>query len=736
MDKPGSNSAPRRPPLSIHAAWLPDDEAGGADGKPVPGPVTRLAESLFSHFTRAIDAPLDRGLNIPVRFHRGKLPPTTVLNDSDHCVLVVLVTDRMVIDRDWQQGLEALAEAVAAGNSAGNSAGNNAGQDHRLYLVALSPHAFNLRPTVAVSNFISLQGLPEPQRATRLCTTLTHELCRLLQGCADEQRAIGEPRRLAPAPVKLFLSHAKADGEALAQALRDHIESSGAVESFFDANDIDPGFDFRVYLEENVARSVLVVLQTDRYASRTWCRREVLWAKSKDCPVVLINAVREREERGFPYLGNAPVLRVDGDEPDWPERVVALALREALRRLWFKAQLKRLRELEMIPPGLHPSRGPPEVLNLITGASPKALPSGTRGLIYPDPPLGSEERALLSLAAPGLIFTTPTSCMNALLEPGAPPQLNGMRVALSISDSPDLAAQAMGSVHLDDAMSELARYLLNQGAHLVYGGDLRPGGFTERLLELVAAYNDESDGQPLPPPTHGDAFASQRLSNYVAWPISLKYSDAQLAQHYLKGVFEFIEPADDLKLSATQRAQFVKPDTTEQRYWWFRCLTVMREAMADACDARVLLGGQTRGFSGGMPGLVEETLLALERQQPVFLIGGMGGCARVIIDAILGQQPAELTVEYQTDGKQFADYKRFLEEQAAQQHPVQVDYPAMVARLNAAGIDGLNNGLSDDENRELFTTPHVLLMVSLVMKGLAACRAQDQDADKDANHDA
>jgi len=51
----------------------------------------------------------------------------------------------------------------------------------------------------------------------------------------------------------------------------------------------------------------------------------------------------------------------------------------------------------------------------------------------------------------------------------------------------------------------------------------------------------------------------------------------------------------------------------------------MREQMADETDARVFLGGRIRGYSGGMPGLLEEMLLALDRKQPIFLIGGMGG---------------------------------------------------------------------------------------------------------------
>jgi hypothetical protein len=153
----------------------------------------------------------------------------------------------------------------------------------------------------------------------------------------------------------------------------------------------------------------------------------------------------------------------------------------------------------------------------------------------------------------------------------------------------------------------------------------------------------------------------------------------------------------------------------------------MREAMTDATDARVLLGGQVRGFSGGMPGLVEETLLALDRDQPVFLCGGMGGCTRVIIDAIQGRQPSELTEKYQTEGTEQAGYKQFLADQKPRAHAIQVNYPTMVERLNAVGISGLNNGLSEQENEELFTTPHVLVIVTLVLKGLAACRSRGTD---------
>lgn len=699
-----SELAGYRPVLTIRVLWLTDSVLHLAEQS--KGPLDQLAESVYSVFSRSTNNPLDRGMGIPVFFHSEQPPDPLLLEQSRHTILVVLVDDRMVIDPVWNEGLSALGEAVS-----------KTGQQHRLYPVSLSLNAFNIGPTVAVTNFIRLHRLPAEERAARLASTLIHELCRLLlAGKRSEQGAVPAYTRLSPAPVMLFLSHAKADGEELAEALRDHIESTSAVQSFFDANDIAPGFDFRSELEGNIERSVLVVLQTDRYASRTWCRREVLWAKSKGCPLVVANAVLDGEERSFPYLGNVPSLRVDGTDLDWCARVVTLALREMLRHSWFRANLADLEQVGLVPRGMEPSPCPPEILTLLTRRSP--VPAA--GLVYPDPPLGAEERVLLATAAPNMIITTPTSSAGTNTSGGDELSLEGMQVGLSISNSPDLVKLGMGPPHLQDAMLELARYLLAKGASLAYGGDLRTGGFTEQLLELVWTYNsDKSEDELLLSPERKSDLASRRLSNYVAWPIHLNYYPAILAQHHLKGVFKFIDPPRDLNLSEVQRSTFASPDTPEHRYWWFRSLSAMREQMAKDIDVRVFLGGQIRGYAGGTPGLVEEVLLSLRRFQPVFLLGGMGGCTQTIIDAIEGKHPRELTAEYQAESEGYAEFLNYVKQRPG---AVGIDYTTMVDELEKAGISGLNNGLSESENRQLFVTPHIPLMVSLVLKGLSACK--------------
>lgn len=205
------------------------------------------------------------------------------------------------------------------------------------------------------------------------------------------------------------------------------------------------------------------------------------------------------------------------------------------------------------------------------------------------------------------------------------------------------------------------------------------------------------------------------MANYVAWPINLNYSQRILPQHYLQGVFKFIDPPADLNLNQQQQVTFVTPNNPEHRYYWFRSLTAMREQMVNDINARIVLGGQIRGYAGGLPGLAEEVLLALRRSQPVFLLGGMGGCAQVIIDAIEGRHPNELTAEYQAESKGYGEFLDYLKLRPG---AISVDYPAMVNELQQAGVAGLNNGLSETENRELFATTHIPIMVTLVLKGL------------------
>ena len=63
-------------------------------------------------------------------------------------------------------------------------------------------------------------------------------------------------------------------------------------------------------------------------------------------------------------------------------------------------------------------------------------------------------------------------------------------------------------------------------------------------------------------------------------------------------------------------------------------LTMMRIVMQKETQARIVLGGKVDGYKGRMPGIAEEALLSLQSHQPIFLLGGFGGCTRDIAETI------------------------------------------------------------------------------------------------------
>jgi hypothetical protein len=146
-----------------------------------------------------------------------------------------------------------------------------------------------------------------------------------------------------------------------------------------------------------------LAVQTDYFASREWCRREVLAAKRFAVPMVVLNAVQNGEPRSCPYLGNVPSVRWKADNPLRVEDVVGSVLREVLRCVHFLQAFDVVKRLYALPETFRPIPYPPE---LLTGMPLR----GANGLtyVYPDPPIGAEEYDLLKSLDSTLRFCTPT----------------------------------------------------------------------------------------------------------------------------------------------------------------------------------------------------------------------------------------------------------------------------------------------------------------------------------------
>jgi hypothetical protein len=259
--------------------------------------------------------------------------------------------------------------------------------------------------------------------------------------------------------------------------------------------------------------------------------------------------------------------------------------------------------------------------------------------------------------------------------------LDGRNIALSISMSPDLAVLGLGKEHLEDAMTEIARHLIACGAVLSYGGDLREGGFTDLLFEIVNRYraNDQSE--------------RILASNYLAWPVHASMTAESIAklEKSLEGLARLVLlDIAGKEMSLADRASGpVSPAASD----WIGGLTAMRRKMAADIDARISLGGQTANYKGRYPGIAEEALIQLERKAPLFLLGGFGGCSLDIARAMGIDRRIQ---------------------------------PSVGALANWPGLElfaayrpnDLQNGLDDDENGLLAETVHIDQAVALILHGL------------------
>ena len=264
-------------------------------------------------------------------------------------------------------------------------------------------------------------------------------------------------------------------------------------------------------------------------------------------------------------------------------------------------------------------------------------------------------------------------------------------IGISISESPDMRALGLSDGHLRDAMAEVALHLLASGRSLAYGGDLRRHGFTELLFELVGRYRNH--------PRHRGTIS---VTDYLAWPVHIKMTSNELAaftaEHDAAVSLVFLA-RDGVRLGREQRMRLSErePDDDE----WTEGLTSMRTVMRGEIQARVVLGGRVEGYKGTMPGIAEEAYLSLEASQPIFLLGGFGGCARDIAETI-GLVDRWAGSRGDWDGR---------------------------GRFHSYSPNELRNGLSREENVVLARTPHIQEAVALVLRGLGRSFSwRDSDA--------
>ncbi|QCA17886.1 hypothetical protein E5284_08360 [Citrobacter freundii] len=254
-------------------------------------------------------------------------------------------------------------------------------------------------------------------------------------------------------------------------------------------------------------------------------------------------------------------------------------------------------------------------------------------------------------------------------------------IAISASNSSDLQLLGLSEQHLFDAMTEVSRHLLALGSRVAYGGDLRENGFTELLFELVSRHRRDAD--------YGDDRPS--ALNYLAWPVHMQKEASELEElsKDLAGIAKLVLfDLHGARLPLSERLHQSPSEPNDDD--WNKGLTSMRHAMLQDTQARIIIGGRIKGYKGIMPGVAEEAILSLKEKQPLYIMGGFGGCARDIAETI-NIAPCLIA-----------------------------DKPSWVGRkmFDGCTFDDLNNGLTLEENSILAQTPHVDQAITMILRGL------------------
>lgn len=274
--------------------------------------------------------------------------------------------------------------------------------------------------------------------------------------------------------------------------------------------------------------------------------------------------------------------------------------------------------------------------------------------------------------------------------------LKGLSIAFSISNAENIADFSFNQNDLDKVFLRLARLILSIGGNIVYGGDLRPNGFTEQLKELARSYT-ESGADP-----------NSRFIHLKVW----HPSDADHETQNEKNPYKWVKVID---IGKPENPEWGNHPTT----LFAESLSKMRMVAALKYDATIIMGGQHKGYKGYIPGIVEEFIAAVKNQKPIYLVGCFGGVAQTLFQYFNLNQEDKLALLLPYDPLIIQDLSPD-KQQLIHDKIIKLRYWFEEKRkqYRENPFELLNNGLSLNDNKILATTRNPQLMCDLILKGL------------------
>lgn len=237
-------------PLSVYVLYDKDNTKG-----------SETYEKIYHLLCRNSSRPFEDGLDIPVFFRTDMANQITPIdiNFSNKTIAILLVDDNMYCNTIWDEYIKELL--VKQDNGA-----------LKIFAVKLSKYAFDINPLLQEEQFICLKNENIETDWHEFQIRLYDNILRYLKSYKVGQK------------LKLFISHSKKDkdhlGESTAISLRDYLRSDTKLDSFFDVNDILDGHQFAQQIQSGIASSLLVIIESDTYSEREWCRIEATFDRN------------------------------------------------------------------------------------------------------------------------------------------------------------------------------------------------------------------------------------------------------------------------------------------------------------------------------------------------------------------------------------------------------------------------------------------------------------------------
>jgi hypothetical protein len=299
-------------------------------------------------------------------------------------------------------------------------------------------------------------------------------------------------------------------------------------------------------------------------------------------------------------------------------------------------------------------------------------------------------------------------------------KLIGGSIALSGYVTPLEAERALKNTEANVLWCWLnvARELWREGATLSFAGRWE-GEALGQLMELLARDLKKLPREP--------SRSQERRDNPSPWLVSFAKDNPEVAGK--SRISTEIGPEErayyGLQLVTTDYLTDQERNELAQDTWSAQVVERFRRrlAVSESSVARFAVAGATDQHGGRVPGIVEELMLTLVLQKPIYVAGGFGGAAKDVgsllglTDPRTGEVPQSLRA--QPEERNLKGIADKLRPGPWISLPITAAEIALFLKEHAIGGPRWpDNGLSADENRRLFASTEPAEVSKLVARGM------------------